>query len=137
MSDYKHEKLVRFPFPKDMIKGLNFEDIWDFEPYLRDKLGDLYDNENKNSFRLECIGDSWYIDWLYYSTYGEQSGDWGSVRLLTQKELDVIVPYFNKLEVVFRDEDLRVVEYCYYNGAEPDDHYNLDLDDSNLFITKE
>lgn len=77
-----------------------------------------------------------YIDWVYYSTYGEESGDFGFARMLTQKELDVIKPYFNKLKVSYKDEDLRVVDYCYYNCCEPTDYYKI-KDESKFFISEE
>jgi len=134
MSDYKHEKVIRLPFPKSIIEKYNAEDPYECEEYFKEKIGDLWDNRSKNSFKLGYSDEAFYIDWLYYSTYGEESGDWGNVRLLTKKELEVIKPYFDKLGVVYKDEDLRLVDYCYYNCCEPSDYYELSGDDSNLFI---
>lgn len=136
MSDYVHKKVVRLPFPDELKKKLNTDDPWDCVPYLKELLNDDWDS-TRNSFELECTDKAVYIDWVYYSTYGEDSGDFGTARLLTQNELDTIKPYFDKLGVNYNDEDLRVVDYCYYNCCEPTDYYNIDnLDDSNLFITK-
>lgn len=137
MSDYKHEKVIRLPFPKEVLKKCNTDDAWDCESYLQEKLGELWENRIKNSFKLGYTDSAYYIDWLYYSTYGEESGDWGNVRLLTEKELKVIRPYFDKLGVVYEDEDLRLVDYCYYNCSEPNDYYSLNGDDSNLFISND
>lgn len=134
MSDYVHEKVVRLPFPKEILEKCETNDAWDCETYLKEKLGELWDVRSKNSFKLNFSDSAEYIDWVYYSTYGEESGDWGHVRLLTEKELDVIKPYFDRLEVSYEDEDLRLVDYCYYNSCEPSDHYELSGDDSNLFI---
>lgn len=135
MSDYVHNKVVRLPFPKEIISKCNVEDIFDCEPYLKELLGDLWDCSKKNHFTLECTDKGCYIDWVYYSTYGEESGDFGFVRLLTQKELNVIKPYFDKLGVTYKDEDLRVVNYCYYNCCESPDYYNIEnSDDAHLFL---
>ncbi len=135
MSDYVHNKVVRLPFPNEIKERCESNDVWDCEPYLKELLGELWDNRKKNHFTLECTDSGYYIDWVYYSTYGEESGDWGNVRLLTQQELNVIKPYFDKLGVNYKDEDLRVVDYCYYNSCEPPDYYNIKgEDDSNLFL---
>ncbi len=76
-----------------------------------------------------------YIDWVYYSTYGEGSDDFGNVRMLTQRELNVIKPYFDKLGIDYKDEDLRLVDYCYYNCCEAPDYYDIKtIDDSELFV---
>ena len=135
MSDYKHEKIVRLPFPKDILKRCSTEDVDDCCDYLKDKLGELWENREKNSFQIGYSDSAYYIDWCYYSTYGEETGEWGNVRLLTEKELEIITPYFDKLGVVYEDEDLRVIDYCYYNCAEPDDYYHINLiDHSSIFI---
>lgn len=138
MSDYKREKVVRLPFPKEILNKCNSKDPRDCENYLKEKLGKFWENRVNNSFKLGYTDTSFYIDWLYHSTYGEESGEWGNVRLLTEKELEVIKPYFDKLEVSYEDKDLRLVDYCYYNCSEPNDHYHLnDNDDSNLFINND
>jgi hypothetical protein len=135
MSDYKHEKVIRLPFPTSFLEKCNTDDAFECEGFLKEKLGELWENRTKNSFKLGYTDSAFYIDWLYYDTYGEESGDWGNVRLLTERELDIIRPYFDKLGVVYEDSDLRLVDYCYYNCCEPNDYYNLDGDDSHLFIT--
>lgn len=134
MSDYVHNKVVRLPFPKEILSKCDADDAWDCEPYLQNLLGSLWNTSGKG-FKIQITDDKTYIDWVYYSSYGEESGDYGFARMLTQKELDVIKPYFNKLGVDYKDEDLRVVDYCYYNCCEPTDYYRVDeIDDSNLFI---
>jgi len=137
MSDYKHNKVVRLPFPKEILEKCNTSDAYECELYLRELLGELWDNNDKNSFKLDCSDKRAYIDWVYYSTYGEESGDWGNARLLTQKELDTIKPFFNKIGIPYGDTDLRVVDFCYYNACEPPDYYDIvneDTDHSGLFI---
>lgn len=134
MSDYVHKKVVRLPFPDEIMSTCNAEEVCDCEGYLKEKLGDLWNIRGKNSFELEFTDKRCYIDWVYYHTYGEESGDWGKARILTENELNVIKPYFDKLEVNYKDEDLRVVDYCYYNCCECTDYYDIDGDDAHLFI---
>lgn len=137
MSDYVHKKVVRLPFPKEIMSKCNVDDVYDCEPYLKELLGELLYSRKKNGFQLECTDNGYYIDWVYSSTYGEESGDFGFVRMLTQKELDVIKPYFNKLRVDYKDEDLRVVDYCYYNCCDAPDFYDIEnSDDAHLFVNE-
>jgi len=137
MSDYVHNKVVRLPFPKSILEKCNTDDIFECEKYLTELLGDLWSVRGRNGFDIGYTDSGYYLDWVYYHTYGENSGDFGNSRLLTSSELSVIKPCFNKLNVQYNDEDLRVVEYCYYNGCEAPDYYDIimeDNDDSKLFI---
>lgn len=136
MSDYVHEKVVRLPFPKGLIEN-NGYDPSDSEDELKKTLGELWEDYSDYGFRFGCTNKSVYIDWCYYHTYGEESSSWGHARLLTKKELGVIKPYFDKLKQPYEDNDLRVVDYCYYNCSEPPDCYDIvteENDDSTLFL---
>lgn len=137
MSDYVHNRVVRLPLPEQIISKCDTEndDPYDFyETYLKDLLGELWGRNNK--FTLTLTDKAYYIDWVYYHSYGEESGDFGFSRLLTEKELRVIKPYFNKLCVDYKDEDLRVVDYCYYNCCDEPDYYSIEEnDDSHLFLS--
>ena len=110
MSDYVHEKVVRLPFPKELIEKYNVEDTWDCEIYLKEKVGDLWDIRDKNSVKRGDSDAGYYIDGCYDHTYGDESGDYGSARLLTNKEIQVITPYFKNLGVTYEIKDLRVVD---------------------------
>ncbi len=137
MSDYTHEKVIRLPFPKELLKANNTGCAYDCEQYLEEKLGDLWNSSYNSSFRIESTSTEQYIDWCYYVTYGEMSGEWGNVRLLTQLELEVIKPYFDRIGIGYNTDDLRHVDYCYYNSCEPDDCYDIvDDDSSDLLIGK-
>lgn len=137
MSDYVHNKVVRLPFPKEIMSKCNSDDVYDCESYLKELLGELWGQRKKNGFQLECTDKSFYIDWVYYSTYGEESGDFGFARMLTQNELNVIKPYFDKLEIDYKDDDLRVVDYCYYNCCDATDYYDVkNSDDAHLFLNE-
>lgn len=135
MSDYVHNKSIRLPFPKEILEKCNTEDPWECESYLKELLGDLWESRKSNSFTLELTNKAFYIDWRYHSTYGDESGEWYRARQLTQLELETIRPYFDKLGVKYNDNDLRAVDYCYYNSCEPMDCYEIEsLDDSKLLI---
>ncbi len=136
MSDYVHRKAVRVPFPKEILEKCNTKDPYDCENYLKEILAELWNcQKNTHVFELGYSDIAYYIDWVYYYTYGETSGDFGTARYLTDNELNTIKPYFDKLNINYKNEDLRVVEYCYYNCCDPPDYYEVvHQDDSGLFI---
>lgn len=135
MSDYVHRKVVRLPFPKELLQKCEVEDHYYCEAYLKKRLGELWKNGTKNGFDVEHTDKRWYIDWVYYQTYGDESGEYGFARELTLNELNVIKPLFDKLDVDYNDKDLRAVDYCYYNSCEPNDYYDIqNQDDAHLFL---
>ncbi len=134
MSDYCHNKVIRLPFPKEILERFNTECAWDCEGFLMEKLGDLYNKEPKG-FVIESTDKAQYLDYCYYHTYGEESGDFGNVSLLTENEIKLVRPLFDKLGIVYKDSDLRKVEYCFYNCSECADYYDLpqELTEKDLF----
>jgi hypothetical protein len=137
MSDYVHKKVVRLPFPDEILDICNTDDPYDCESYLRDILGDLFSsNKDIYTFEIESTDESCYLDWVYYYTYGDESGDWGNVSLLNNRELEKIKPLFKNLPINFKDSDLRKVDYCYYNCCECEDYYEINTEDHSNFFRK-
>lgn len=127
MSDYLRRKVIRYPFPQEILKKCNTKEAWDCENFLIKKLGDLFNSSsNIKRFNIEITDKAEYIDWIYYETYGEESGDFGNASFLTQNEINIIKPYFEKLEIEIDDSKFRKVDYCYYNCSECIDYYNLE-----------
>lgn len=143
MCDYVHKKVIRLPFPKEILELCNTEDGYECEKYLRDKLNDLF--KDMYGFSIEYTRNKnnnkyiYYIDWCYYYTYGQEEVDFGSSRLLTETELKIIKPYFNKIGCKYSDSDLRRVEYCYHTCWETPDYYaiaDINNDDSKILLRK-
>lgn len=135
MSDYVHKKVIRYPL-RGLMDKLNISDGYDCENYLKEKLGNLY-NRNKG-FELELTDKNWYLDFVYYYTYGESSGNFGNVRIATDAEYGLLYSY---LEEVFKDTvpkyKLRAVEYSYYNCCECEDYYELPENSDDSLIIKQ
>lgn len=129
MSDYVRKKCVRFKIPQNIIDKFKNEDEW---------LGDLLLKEynvkenyhTKNDFTInsglnyENDEYEYFLDYQLDYEYGA-SGDFENVRLLTDAEFEkyarMFAKYFNEIG---RDE-LRLVEYCYYNGLTNQVYMNL------------
>ncbi len=129
MSDYVYYKVIRLPFPKQILDRCETEDPWDCEDYLKENLKDLYDDSKGiHVFQITGTSEANYLDWVYEYSYGEESGAYGYVNLLTQEETYFMrrLLFENLPNIYFDEDDFRKVEYCYYNCCEPPDYYDLD-----------
>lgn len=121
MSDYCRNKVVRCNVTKEQ---LGLEDIWDIE----DNLNDLNKTLEKGSFEIAPT-DSDFIDLILSSTYGEESSDFGRVRKLNERELEKYLPLFKKISEKITPENLRYVDFCWYNCCEATDYFDESQDD--------
>jgi hypothetical protein len=48
---------------------------------------------------------------------------------LTDDKWNVIQPMLDKLKLEIRKDDLRLVDYCYYNGSDAPDYYDIEEED--------
>lgn len=134
MSDYVHKKVIRYPL-QGLMDKLNVKDPDDCEEELKDKLVNLYGN--KYGFEIEITDKNWYLDFVYYNTCGESSGDFGIVRLATENEINLLFPYYSELFSEININKIRAVEYSYYNCCECTNYYELpENNDDSLMIKK-
>ena len=132
MSDYVRKKCVRFKIPQNIIeklKGKNDGD-WIVDFLLeRFQLKDDYNIENDFTIGYGEDFDNnktdYFLDYQLEYEYGA-SGDFESVRLLTDKEFEkyskMFVKYFKEIG---RDE-LRLVHYSYYYGCDEPSVYEFE-----------
>lgn len=136
MSDYEHKKAIRLPITEPLIRKIGFDDIEDFieqfDELVNEKCPELYHCGDKIPFfEAEVTDERSYIDLALYYSYGEECGDWEKASYLSDKEKDFFALYFDKLGIAFETDDLRKVDYCWFNCSEPPDCYNVDDDDDD------
>jgi len=134
MSDYVHNKVVRMKFPQSILSKCKTDDAFDCYTYLKEKLGDLFD-KGIGSFQIQWGEATPYLDYVIYHTYGEESGDWGIIRMLSDKEYTLISIKILKLGELVLKSDLRYVDYCYYNCSEAPDYFDLPNNDESDLVT--
>ncbi len=136
MSDYVRKKVIRLPYQKSIID--TFEDKHDgdeYERFIESKVGDLFKSWGKKQdkyFEVEFTDNGIYIDWVYFSTYGEDSGDYGIINMLTDNEFNQIKAHFDLLQIEYTRDQLRKIDYSYYNGCECTDYYDIKKEDEIL-----
>lgn len=130
MSDYVRKKCVRFKIPQNIIDELKNDNDWLVDLLLEKfQLKDSYDTENdftiNDGYDYDNRKEDYFLDYQLEYEYGA-SGDFESVRLLTDTEFQkysrMFAKYFNEIG---RDE-LRLVEYCYYNGVDEPSVYEFE-----------
>lgn len=136
MSDYMHKKAIRLPITEPLIRKFGFDDIEDFieqcDQLVNEKCPKLYHCGGRTPFfEVEITDERPYIDLVLYYSYGEECGDWEKASYLSDKEKEFFASYFDKLDITFEPDDLRKVDYCWYNCSEPPDCYNVDDDDDD------
>lgn len=131
MSDYVRKKCIRFKIPQNIIDELENEEDWIVDLLLQ-KYKLKYEYETKKDNLTIGYGEdfdnnvtNYFLDYLLDYEYGA-SGDFESVRLLTDNEFEKysrkFVKYFSEIG---RDE-LRLVHYSYYNGTDEPSVWKLE-----------
>lgn len=130
MSDYVRKKCVRFKIPQNIIDKLKNEDEW-----LEDLLLKEYNvKENFNTVNNFVINSGlnnknneyeYFLDYQLDYEYGA-GGDFESVRLLTDNEFKKYSRMFAKYFSEIGRDELRLVDYGYYNGVDEPSVYELE-----------
>jgi len=114
MSDYVRNKAVMYPIDGKLAN-------------------DTLDNEIEEPFFIESFDDgknvNYYLCYELYHTYGEESGDFGRNRQLTEKEQEKYKKLFSDYLNDIDTKLFKYVDYCYYNACECYDYY---LDDDGF-----
>ena len=128
MSDYKREKVVRCRVDKEYIKShLGLEDLWDID--IDERYVDIFDYGSVGKFQIAPTED-FFIDYVLKSEYGARCGEFGKTRHLSNSELEKYKNIFSKIIPcdLIDDENIRVVEYCWYNATECESYFD-EVDD--------
>lgn len=139
MSTYVKEKVLRLPlegfqledFKKMIIEklepfGITAEDVDDDFVWAMEKaFPDICDYGNINKFQWSPTYPRQFIDFVLDYEY-DCDGEYGKVRELYPSEKIKYLPIFQKLLPGLDSlDDVRLVEFCWYNGSEAPDYYDL------------
>lgn len=70
-----------------------------------------------------------YIDFIIKYEFDCEAGDWGKIRNLYPSEMIVYYDIFKLLIPNIDMTDVHLVEYCWYDGYEAPDYYDISNDD--------
>jgi hypothetical protein len=117
MSDYRYMRVIRCKV--DMNK-IGVSSIWDLE----NKFPELFDISLPRYFEKAPVEEENYLDYVLESkvSYGE---DWGKSRYLTANEAVKYLALFSQIYPDVKKEDLRAVEFCWYDCSEAPLYFNV------------
>ena len=132
MSTYVREKVLRIPRDK-----INFEDIIniiqakhpdedvrdDLDYFLEFDLPDLFGYGDVNHFQTSPTTKP-FIDYVIEHEW-DCEGNYGKVRELYDTEKEKFKPVFQKIDPNINMDFVRLVEFCWYNGCEAEDYYDI------------
>lgn len=117
MSDYRHEKVLRVPCQKyGICVDPDKEDPYDFEYEHQELFIGL------PGFRFSPT-DTLFLDYCLFSKWDDY-GEGGKARSLYPNEKKKYLPIFQQLIPDIDMDDVRLVEYCWYDGTEAPDYYD-------------
>ena len=135
MSTYVREKVLRISREKmnfaHIVRKLEEkfpgEDIMDdLGFYIEDLDDDLFDYGKVNKFQLAPTEEP-FIDYVLDYEW-DCDGEYGKVRDLYESEKEKFRPIFQQLDPDINMDYVRLVEFCWYNGCEAPDYYDLEED---------
>ena len=131
MSDYCRTKAIMYPLGNAkaadaLCKSLGAEDRWDLEE-LKPELFKRV--KGKPYFEIEVMADdnwdcTYYLSYVLFYSYGEDAGEFGRNRFLSQAEQEKYKAIFEQVLPEVDTSKLKYVDYCYYNACESPDFYN-------------
>ena len=137
MSDYVRIKAIRFKIPdviiQDVQKKIKEEDLFESPTEILIKQYNLSDyfELKLNEFTINSGYDfknkkhDLFLDYMLDYEYGA-SGDFESVRLLTENEFNKYQKLFSQYFNIIRKDELRLVHYSYYNGEDEPSVFNFE-----------
>lgn len=140
MSTYVREKVLRLPlegfqledFKKtitEQVEAMGGEPVDDVDDdlcyYTEKAFPDIFGYGDRGKFQWSPTYPKQFIDFVLEYEY-DCDGEYGKVRELYPSEKAKYLPVFQKLLPGLDNlDDVRLVEFCWYNGCEAPDYYDL------------
>ena len=127
MSSYIYKKAIRYKLSNDEAK--DYLDNGFFDNNIIKKIG-LKDNfEFDIAYDFNKDEEVVYLDKVYEKQYDEVCEDFGKSRMLTDKEIVCHLQDFWIFNSNIKPNDLRAVEFCYYNGVDEPAYFDITKDE--------
>lgn len=134
MSDYVKYKVLRKPLTSSAVDELAKRvatELEQTEDYVKDDLTwcterafpELFSYGECGKFMFAPTCDT-FLDYVIDHEYGAE-GEYGKIRDLYEGEKAKYLSVFQKVLPDTDMEDVRLIEYCFYNCCEAPDYYEL------------
>lgn len=120
MSDYQYKKVLRVPTEKYGIA--NSYDLED-DPKFNELFVDYSLERTTNCFAPAPTKTS-FLDYVLEYDGCANAGEFGRSRTLTEREKNKYYPVFREIIFDINMDDVRLVEFCFYDCSEAPDYYD-------------
>lgn len=125
MSTYVREKVLRIPVQK--LNWAFLDELDDTEYDLAERFPGLFEYGTEKMFSVAPT-EEFYIDYVLETEY-DAAGEFGKVRSLYESEKNKYADKFKQLSPDVNMDDVKLVEFCWYNATEAPDYYDETKDD--------
>ena len=121
---------------------MKFDDVYELEEFFKgiDETFGIC-SSHLNTFTVECTCNGefhYYLDYFLNYEYGSDMGDYGISYELTEGQKEKWKDRFGKYLKDIDKDKFRLVEYCYYNGCDCPDYYEItpkeEITDNDIWI---
>lgn len=122
MSSYRKQKVVRVKVDSEFLaKHLGVKDVYELDCDTRYSY--LF-GCNQPEFQIAPT-EEFFVDYVLQTEEDAYCGEYGKIRHLYETELKKYKDIFSKIlpENYITDENIRVVEYCWYNCSECESYF--------------
>ena len=124
MSDYCKQKVLRVPLDK-----YNFVCAEEYKDYLKDRnMLEYLQYGEVDAFQIAPT-ERLFLDLVLEYNYGGECNEYGKTRALSDKEKFKYNTVFKTMLPNVNMNDVRLVEFCWYNCSEAPDYYDEENDD--------
>lgn len=124
MSDYVRAKVIRYPLD-DFYKKMKFDDEYELEEYLKNIDESFEGYTFAISYTYGNNVSHIYLDYTLNYEYGSDMENYGMAYELTKGQKEKWKDKFGKYLKDIDKDKFRLVEYCYYNGCDCPDYYEI------------
>lgn len=121
MSTYVREKVLRIPLEKLNLQFTE-EEKDDLSWSLEERFPDIFDYATEGKFQLAPTSCD-FVDFVLEKEW-DADGEYGKTRSLSECEKAKYLPKFQQIDPDVNMDDVRLVEFCWYNGCEAPDYYD-------------
>ena len=124
MSDYCKEKVLRVPLDK-----YGFVCAKEYEDYLKDRdILQYLQYGEVDAFQIAPT-ERLFLDLVLEYNYGSEYNEYGRTRALSDKEKFKYNTVFKTMLSNINMDDVRLVEFCWYNCSEAPNYYDEENDE--------
>lgn len=128
MSCYCREKVLRIPVDKINFRRLEENGIDKSAVglyYMVDDIySDIWDYATPGKFSWAPTEYYKFVDYVLDYDSDADDGSWGKTRSLKETEKEKYRSIFMQIDPDINMNDVRLVEFCWYNSTEAPDYYN-------------